>query len=88
LRFERVDNLGAYRIPPETGILMPSGYNTQPPVGAYATGFRTNCLLVISRGLRKVRETDSHPPDVVETCYQYPRNVALLALGAWSPCQF
>jgi hypothetical protein len=22
LRFERVDNLGAYRIPPETGILM------------------------------------------------------------------
>ena len=26
LRFERVDNLGAYRIPPETGILIPSGY--------------------------------------------------------------
>jgi hypothetical protein len=24
-RFERVDNLGAYRIPPETGILIPSG---------------------------------------------------------------
>jgi hypothetical protein len=24
LRFERVDNLGAYRIPPETGILIPS----------------------------------------------------------------
>jgi hypothetical protein len=23
-RFERVDNLGAYRIPPETGILIPS----------------------------------------------------------------
>jgi hypothetical protein len=63
---------------------MPSGYNTRPPVGAYVTGFRTNCLLVISRGLRKVRETDSHPPDVVEACYQYPRNVALLALGALS----
>jgi hypothetical protein len=25
LRFERVDNLGAYRIPPETGLLIPSG---------------------------------------------------------------
>jgi hypothetical protein len=24
LRFERVDNLGAYRIPPETGTLIPS----------------------------------------------------------------
>jgi hypothetical protein len=24
--FERVDNLGAYRIPPETGILIPSGF--------------------------------------------------------------
>ena len=24
LRFERVDNLGAYRIPPETGILIPN----------------------------------------------------------------
>jgi len=28
LRFERVDNLGAYRIPPETGILIPSGYDS------------------------------------------------------------
>jgi hypothetical protein len=27
LRFERVDNLGAYRIPSETGLLIPSGYN-------------------------------------------------------------
>jgi len=26
LRFERVDNLGAYRIPPETGILIPSDF--------------------------------------------------------------
>ncbi|MGA9968675.1 MAG: hypothetical protein WBQ10_25990, partial [Terriglobales bacterium] len=28
LRFERVDNLGAYRIPPETGILIPSVNST------------------------------------------------------------
>ena len=28
LRFERVDNLGAYRIPPETGILIPSGFDS------------------------------------------------------------
>jgi len=28
LRFERVDNLGAYRIPPETGILIPSAFDT------------------------------------------------------------
>jgi hypothetical protein len=27
LRFERVDNLGAYRIPSETGLLIPSDYN-------------------------------------------------------------
>jgi hypothetical protein len=26
LRLERVDNLGAYRIPPETGILIPSDF--------------------------------------------------------------
>jgi hypothetical protein len=31
LRFERVDNLGAYRIPPETGILIPSGFNSYVP---------------------------------------------------------
>jgi hypothetical protein len=28
LRFERVDNLGAYRIPPETGLLIPSVYSS------------------------------------------------------------
>jgi hypothetical protein len=28
LRLERVDNLGAYRIPPETGILIPSGFDS------------------------------------------------------------
>jgi hypothetical protein len=27
LRFERVDNWGAYRIPSETGLLIPSVYN-------------------------------------------------------------
>jgi hypothetical protein len=26
LRFERVDNWGAYSLPPETGLLIPSGY--------------------------------------------------------------
>jgi hypothetical protein len=30
LRFERVDNLGAYRIPPETGILIPSVCDSYP----------------------------------------------------------
>ena len=28
LRFERVDNLGAYSIPPETGLLIPSVIDT------------------------------------------------------------
>jgi hypothetical protein len=28
LRFERVDNLGAYRIPSETGLLIPSGFDS------------------------------------------------------------
>jgi len=31
LRFERVDNLGAYRIPPETGILIPSDFASYVP---------------------------------------------------------
>jgi hypothetical protein len=30
LRFERVDNLGAYRIPPETGLLISSVNNIYP----------------------------------------------------------
>ena len=30
LRFERVDNLGAYSIPSETGLLIPSGYVNHP----------------------------------------------------------
>jgi hypothetical protein len=29
LRFERVDNLGAYSIPPETGLLIPSDFTTR-----------------------------------------------------------
>jgi len=36
LRFERVDNLGAYRIPPETGLLIPSDFaqlTSELPVG-------------------------------------------------------
>jgi hypothetical protein len=28
LRFERVDNLGAYSIPSETGLLIPSDFNS------------------------------------------------------------
>jgi len=28
LRFERVDNLGAYRIPPETGLLISSVFDS------------------------------------------------------------
>jgi hypothetical protein len=31
LRLERVDNLGAYRIPPETGILIPSDFVNNVP---------------------------------------------------------
>jgi hypothetical protein len=30
LCFEHVDNLGAYRIPPETGLLIPSAYKVMP----------------------------------------------------------
>jgi hypothetical protein len=40
LRFERVDNLGAYRIPPETGFLIPSDYEV------------ANALLVAERRKR------------------------------------
>ncbi|MGB9360922.1 MAG: hypothetical protein WCA99_04940, partial [Candidatus Sulfotelmatobacter sp.] len=31
LRFERVDNLGAYRIPSETGLLIPSDFINYGP---------------------------------------------------------
>jgi len=40
LRFERVDNLGAYRIPPETGLLIPSGFDS------YALHLRPSALTV------------------------------------------
>jgi hypothetical protein len=36
LRLERVDNLGAYRIPPETGILIPSGFNNNGTGGWFS----------------------------------------------------
>jgi hypothetical protein len=32
LRFERVDNLGAYSIPPETGLLIPSVYDSKSEI--------------------------------------------------------
>jgi hypothetical protein len=42
LRFKRVDNLGAYRIPPETGILIPSDFGSYAAtVGENAIAFAT-----------------------------------------------
>jgi hypothetical protein len=42
LCLEHVDNLGAYTASrPETGLLIPSVYNTHPPDGAFMTCF--NC---------------------------------------------
>jgi hypothetical protein len=47
LRFERVDNLGAYRIPPETGILIPSDNNRWSTIrGAWE--FTTGCACTIA----------------------------------------
>jgi len=37
LRFERVDNLGAYRIPLETGLLIPSDFSS------YHSGISARC---------------------------------------------
>jgi hypothetical protein len=37
LCFEHVDNLGAYSIPSETGLLIPSGYNIRPVFDDKAT---------------------------------------------------
>jgi hypothetical protein len=53
LRFERVDNLGAYRIPPETGILIPSDYNNNqsrlPLTRGPAPVFRADtCFLLLA----------------------------------------
>jgi hypothetical protein len=52
LRFKRVDNLGAYSIPSETGLLIPSGYDSyrsthNSQVDAYASGL-TQIVLSIS----------------------------------------
>ena len=33
LRFEHVDNLGAYSIPSETGLLIPSGFANHKLIG-------------------------------------------------------
>jgi len=53
LRFERVDNLGAYRIPPETGILIPPDTNSCP--GAVARKSRSHSGMLPSSSL--------HSPD-------------------------
>jgi hypothetical protein len=53
LRFERVDNLGAYRIPPETGILIPSVFISYcvTTVGAKKEPPRYRAACVIPKGL-------------------------------------
>ncbi|MFZ3188548.1 MAG: hypothetical protein WB523_03535, partial [Candidatus Sulfotelmatobacter sp.] len=38
LCFEHVDNLGAYRIPSETGLLIPSGFDDNPQARWYGAG--------------------------------------------------
>ena len=37
LCFEHVDNLGAYSIPSETGLLIPSDYNSHPVMNVLCT---------------------------------------------------
>jgi hypothetical protein len=45
LRLERVDNLGAYRIPPETGILIPSDFvNRREQISAIIQEIFNTCL--------------------------------------------
>jgi hypothetical protein len=39
--FEHVDNLGAYGIPSETGLLIPSGYNIYKPGSKFAVAKST-----------------------------------------------
>jgi hypothetical protein len=39
--FEHVDNLGAYGIPSETGLLIPSGYNIYEPGSKFAVAKST-----------------------------------------------
>jgi hypothetical protein len=67
LRFERVDNLGAYRIPPEIGILIPSDFNSyhrwnralpkiiasNTPTSECAFAVRTNSNMGVLYGLAK-----------------------------------
>jgi hypothetical protein len=59
LRFERVDNLGAYSIPSETGLLIPSGYVNYPD-SSHSLAFP---LWIIS-GLPVIQQSiQSHPQD-------------------------
>jgi hypothetical protein len=44
LRFERVDNLGAYSIPSETGLLIPSDYKNSPVSASAPTRFQATSL--------------------------------------------
>jgi hypothetical protein len=49
LRFERVDNLGAYRIRSETGLLIPSDYINYPVWSVIApTPLRDNGVISIA----------------------------------------
>jgi hypothetical protein len=54
LRLERVDNLGAYRIPPKIGILIPSDFAiltfiTQIGFGTYSLTAKNRSISFITR---------------------------------------
>jgi hypothetical protein len=61
LRFERVDNLGAYSIPSETGLLIPSGCANYLMSGAHP--FR---LVSINRNLSTLRTPSKVAPNPCE----------------------
>jgi hypothetical protein len=54
LRLERVDNLGAYRTPQETGILIPSDFNKRlNRCPRHPIGNRTACIRLLSHELEE-----------------------------------
>ncbi|MGC2551466.1 MAG: hypothetical protein WA437_14455, partial [Candidatus Sulfotelmatobacter sp.] len=49
LRFERVDNLGAYSIPSETGLLIPSVFNNYRELVSHSRGQVSRITMVVTR---------------------------------------
>jgi hypothetical protein len=75
LRFERVDHLGAYRIPPETGILIPSVFAKHDPntkTSGRAKSFCGNSNYFNNRNLKEAKAPEKATATEIHSRRQSP----------------